>query len=120
MSRRMRRVNELLREELARQIARLKDPRLSSGLVSITEVETSADLGTARVFVSVLAGPEEQERTVQALNQASGFLRRALGDALALKRIPRLQFILDRSLERGARLSALMDRLMHPPEGEGA
>lgn len=119
MSRRMRRVNELLREELARQIARLKDPRLT-GLVSITEVEASADLGTARVFVSVLAGPEEQEQTVRALNQASGFLRRALGDALNLKRIPRLQFLLDRSLERGARLSALMDRLMQPPEGEGA
>ena len=119
MSRRMRRVNELLREELARQIAHLKDPRLS-GLVSITEVETSADLSSARVFVSVYASPEEQERTLQALNQASGFLRRTLGGTLNLKRIPRLQFVLDRSLERGARLSALLDRLRPPEETGGA
>jgi len=119
MSRRMRRVNELLREELARQIARLNDPRLS-GLVSITEVEASADLSTAYVFVSVLAEPDQQERTLFALNQASGFLRRTLGSTLNLKRIPRLQFVLDRSLERGARLSALLDRLRPPEQGGGA
>lgn len=112
MSRRMERVNDLLRDELAELLSRqLKDPRLSP-LVSITHVETSADLSHAKVFVSVMAEPERQKEVLRALDSAAGYLRRALWGRLSLKRVPALHFLLDNSIARGARLSAYIDRVL--------
>ena len=108
------RVAELLREELSMLIQRqVKDPRVS-GLVTITQVEPSPDLRHARVFVSVLASPEERQAVLVGLQAASGFLQRELRQRLELKRIPNLTFYPDESLERGAHLLEVMRRL----EGE--
>jgi ribosome-binding factor A len=104
----MRRVNEVIREVLAAAIATdLKDPRI--GFVTITHVETSPDLRSARVYVSVLGGPEERERTLAGLRSAHGFLQGRINAELRMKRTPTLSFEYDDSLERGARISELID-----------
>jgi ribosome-binding factor A len=105
---RMRRVNEVIREVLAAAIATdLKDPRI--GFVTITHVETSPDLRAARVYVSVLGSAEERERTLAGLRSAHGFLQGRISAELRMKRTPTLSFEYDDSLERGARISRLME-----------
>jgi ribosome-binding factor A len=116
MTRRIDRINGLLRQEISYLLAReLKDPRLS-GLVSITQVETSVDLRHARVFVSVLGSREEKEAALRGLTSASGFLRRELRERLSLKYIPELKFVLDESIERAAQVLRIMKGLS-PKEG---
>jgi ribosome-binding factor A len=105
---RMRRVNEVIREVLAAAIATdLKDPRI--GFVTITHVETSPDLRSARVYVSVLGGSDERERTLAGLRSAHGFLQGRINAELRMKRTPTLSFEYDDSIERGARISELID-----------
>jgi ribosome-binding factor A len=105
---RMRRVNEVIREVLAAAIATdLKDPRI--GFVTITQVDTSPDLRSAHVYVSVLGGPEDRERTLAGLRSAHGFLQGRINAELRMKRTPTLSFDYDDSLERGARISELID-----------
>lgn len=86
----------------------VKDPRI--GLVTITAVEVSRDLSHAKVYVSSLAGAESCEQSVQALQHASGFLRSQLAQTLKIRSIPQLHFVYDASVERGARLSQLIDQ----------
>ena len=108
MSRRTERVNELLRERLSELVLRdLKDPRIN-GLVTITEVEVSADLRAARVYVSVLGEQGVKETTLAGLRSASGFLHRGL-EGLSLRHVPTLAFFADDSMERADRLLRLID-----------
>ena len=107
-SRRTSRVNEQLREEISDLIRNeLKDPRLG-GLVSITEVEVTPDFRSARVFVSTFGDDTEKIQTVEALEAASGFIRRELKPRLSLRAIPMLTFVRDDSLESGQRLTQLI------------
>lgn len=107
-SRRIERVNSIIREELAELIRRdLKDPRVS-GIVSITRVQTTADLSRAKVYVSVLGAEGEAEKTLAALKHASSFFYRELRDRLKLKRTPDLTFLADDSLAHGDRVLRLM------------
>jgi ribosome-binding factor A len=109
MTERMRRVNHLVREVLADSIPELKDPRL--GLVTITGVETSPDLRHARVFVSVLGGEKKREGSLRALDSAHGVLQARLSRELRLKRTPQLAFEYDPTVERGVRMTKLIDEL---------
>ena len=105
---RMRRVNEAMREVLSGAItSELKDPRV--GFVTVTAVETSPDLRHARVFVSVLGNPGERRRSLQALDNAHGFLQRRVGSELRMKNTPQLQFVYDDTPERGMRITELLD-----------
>ncbi len=111
MSRRLLRINDLLRREISELISRqVRDPRLAS-VVTVTGVETSPDLWHARVFVSVLGDQEEKDAVLSGLRSATKFLRHELGTRLDLKRIPELTFLQDDSIERGARILALLDRV---------
>jgi ribosome-binding factor A len=109
MSERMRRVNESVRQVLAEAIGELKDPRI--GLVTLTGVETSSDLRQARVFVSVLGSERKRERTLTGLEAAHGVLQARLARELRMKRTPQLTFEYDPSVERGVRMSQLIDEL---------
>jgi ribosome-binding factor A len=109
MTERMRRVNHLVREVLAEAIPGLQDPRL--GLVTITGVETSPDLRHARVYVSVLGGEKKRERSLTALDSAHGVLQARLSRELKLKRTPQLAFEYDPTVERGVRMTKLIDEL---------
>ena len=105
---RMRRVNEAIREVLSTRIAEgLKDPRI--GFVTVTAVDTSPDLRHARVFVSVLGDDEERGETLAGLGSAHGILQRRIAAELRLKRTPSLQFLYDESIDRGMRITELLD-----------
>jgi ribosome-binding factor A len=109
MSDRMRRVNESVREVLSEAVLELKDPRI--GFVTVTGVKTSADLRHARVFVSVLGSERTRERTLAGLAAAHGVLQSRVARELRLKRTPQLAFEYDPSVERGVRMSKLIDEL---------
>ena len=102
-SNRIGRINEEIQRELSDQFRRLKDPRVSSGMVSITRVDTTGDLRYARVYVSALNKNQEKE-ILKGLKSASGFLRRELGASLRLRYTPELQFIADDSIQYGAHI----------------
>jgi ribosome-binding factor A len=109
MADRMRRVNESVRQVLSEAVGGLKDPRI--GFVTITGVVTSPDLRHARVFVSVLGTETKQMQTLAALQAAHSVLQAQLARELRLKRTPQLAFEYDPSVERGVRISQLIDEL---------
>jgi ribosome-binding factor A len=109
MTSRMRRVNESIRQVLSEEVGRLKDPRI--GFVTVTGVETSPDLRHARVFVSVLGGERKRQQTLTGLEAAHSVLQSALARELRLKRTPQLAFEYDPSVERGVRMTKLIDEL---------
>lgn len=106
---RMRRVNEVLREVLGDEVTGLSDPRLE--MVTITAVDTSPDLRSARVYFTVLGGEEAKEDAQEALRKAHGVLQRAIGDETRMKRTPTLRFEYDEAVERGLRISAILDEV---------
>src|ERR671933_2383201 len=109
MSERLRRVNEAVKEVLSESIGELKDPRI--GFVTVTGVRTSADLRHARVFVSVLGSERKRERSLEGLAAAHGVLQARLARELRMKRTPQLAFEYDPSVERGVRMTQLIDEL---------
>ena len=109
MTDRMRRVNESVRQVLAEALPELKDPRI--GLVTITGVQTTHDLRQATVFVSVLGSTRKRKATLQGLAAAHGILQGRLARELRMKRTPQLTFEYDPSVERGVRMTHLIDEL---------
>jgi ribosome-binding factor A len=110
---RMRRVDEAVREVLSDAIATaLHDPRV--GFVTVTGVQTSADLRHARVFVSVLGDEAAREASLTGLRSAHGFLQGLIASELKLKHTPTLTFTYDESIERGMRITRMLDH----PRGE--
>ena len=106
------RVEGLLQEEISLLVRKLKDPRI--GFVTITGVKVTNDLRHAKVYVGVMGdeagGADEivRTRTMEGLHSAAGFIRRELGRVLTLRRIPEIVFLYDESVERGARMEALL------------
>jgi ribosome-binding factor A len=107
---RKRRVNEAIRQVLSDAVPTLKDPRI--GFVTITGVQATKDFAYAKVFVSVLGTESEQERTLEGLKAAHGVLQARVGRELRLRRTPVLSFEYDPTVERGVRLTKLMDELV--------
>ena len=107
---RMRRVNEAVRQVLSEAVAGLQDPRI--GFVTVTGVQTSPDLRSARVYVSVMGSEKRREATLQGLAAAHGVLQARIASELRLKRTPQLAFEYDPSVERGLRVSQLIDELV--------
>ncbi len=112
----MRRVNAAVREVLSETIGELKDPRI--GFVTITGVETSTDLRHAVVFVSVLGSEKKRERSIDGLQAAHGLLQARIARELRMKRTPQLTFEYDPTVERGVRMTQLIDELDPGPEAE--
>ena len=109
MTERMRRVNESVRQVLSKAVGELKDPRI--GFVTVTGVETSPDLRHAKVFVSVMGSEDKQQRSLQGLTAAHGVLQARLARELRMKRTPQLAFQYDQSVERGVRMTKLINEL---------
>ena len=105
----MRRVDEALREVLSEAIQTLKDPRI--GFVTVTGVKTTADLKESTVYVSVLGGEEKLRKTLEGLEAARGVLQAKINEQLRLRRTPQLTFEYDPSVERGVRMTKLIDEL---------
>ncbi len=105
---RMRRVDEAVRAVLSDAIASdLKDPRV--GFVTVTGVKTSPDLRHARVYVSVLGDEAAREASLEGLRSAHGFLQKRVAAELTLKHTPALTFTYDESVDRGMRITELLD-----------
>jgi ribosome-binding factor A len=105
----MRRVNAAVQEVLAEAVGELRDPRI--GFVTVTGVKTSSDLRQAQVFVSVLGSARKREQTLAGLEAAHGVLQGRIARELRMKRTPQLTFEYDDSVERGVRMSQLIDEL---------
>ena len=105
----MRRVNAAVREVLSEAVGELKDPRI--GFVTVTGVETSTDLRQAVVFVSVLGSERKREATIEGLQAAHGILQGRIARELRMKRTPQLTFEYDPTVERGVRMTQLIDEL---------
>ena len=106
---RTRRIAEQMRRELADLVRlELKDPRVT-GLITITDVEVSADQSHAKVFFTLLGEADKIGETAAGLNNAAGFLRTQLSRRMKLRTVPQLEFKYDASVERGVKLSRLID-----------
>lgn len=107
---RAQRVAEQIKKEVA-QILRdeLKDPRI--GFATITSVEISSDLRYVKIFVSVYGSEEEKKQTLEALNNASGFIRREIGQRIKLRYTPEIMFKFDESIEHGARIAEILNKI---------
>lgn len=112
--RRRERLGALVEEILSELIRQMKDPRVA-GMVSVTRVQVTQDVSVARVFISVMGTEDERRDTIRALEHASGFLRSKLGEELTIRHVPQLQFTLDRSIEQGDGVIAIINTLVIPP-----
>jgi ribosome-binding factor A len=110
----MRRVNEALKEVVSEGVAELKDPRL--GFVTVTGVRASPDLAHATVYVSVLGSEKRRRASLAGLASSHGVLQARIARELRLKRTPQLAFEYDQTVERGVRLSKLIDELAPPDD----
>jgi ribosome-binding factor A len=107
---RQEKLGELIAVELSDLLrTRVKDPRV--GFASITHVEVSGDLRHAKVFVSVMGSTEEKAATLQGLRHATGFLRHELATRLVIRYMPEIVFKLDTSIEEGARILELINKI---------
>ncbi len=100
----MREVSDIIRREV-------KDPRLSETVVSITDVEVSGDLRHAKIFVSIFAEKEAQDEVMEILHEWTKVIRSEVGKRIRMHHTPELLFCLDNSLERGSRVTQLLDQI---------
>jgi ribosome-binding factor A len=120
VSPRVHRVAEQIQQDLADLLrTEVKDPRI--GMVTVTQVDVSADMAHAKVYFTALTGREHGDAAVAALSRTAGFLRSQLSKRLKLFTVPQLHFVYDDSIESGMRLSKLIDEAVaddrkHPQE----
>lgn len=107
-SRRMQRLNDQIRDEVADLLMHETDDPLLRGLISITAVETAPDLSRSRIFVSVLGTEAEAAATLERMKRAASFFRRELAGRLNLRHTPELDFRPDRSIAEGAKINSLL------------
>jgi len=110
-------VNELLREVIAEEVARLKDPRL--GFVTITGVDTAPDLRSARVYYSVLGDETQRDETREALERSAPHIRHEVGRQVRMKYLPELRFETDEAIDRGMRMEQLLRDLREEHDERG-
>lgn len=111
MTRRTERLNQLIQSEISDLLRKhINDPRLN-GLISITKVSVSSDLGNARISISALCDNTDREEIIKGFMSASGFLRRELAHRLNIRVTPELSFEFDDSIERGVNLVNLIERV---------
>jgi ribosome-binding factor A len=115
-TRRSERLAEEIREEVASIVAALKDPRV--GFVTVTRVGLTADLRTARVYVGVLGGAGERDKSLTGLRQAAGFIRRELGRRIRVRHVPELRFEYDEGIEATERVARLLEETRKEPAAE--
>ncbi|MCC5602520.1 30S ribosome-binding factor RbfA [Nostoc favosum] len=118
-NRRVSRVAELIKREVSQMLLNgIKDDRVGTGMVSVTDVDVSGDLQHAKIYVSIYGTDEAKAETMAGLKSATGYVRSELGARVRLRRTPEVLFLEDRSIERGNKVLALLNQLNHqrPPE----
>lgn len=118
MTQRTDRIDQILRQEIGQALEReVSDPRI--GFVTVTDVETAADLSRAKVWVSIIGSAEECKETLSALRKAMPFIRHGLNSKIRLRRIPELDVRLDDSMERGTRVLQILSELEDGRSSDG-
>ena len=107
MKSRISRISEEIKKELATIIGNLKDPRIPM-MTSIVRAEVTPDLKYAKAYVSVLADEESQKKALDALKSAEGFIRHELAQAIEIRYIPEITFVLDKSIEHGTHIDNIL------------
>jgi len=114
------RVAAAIREEVANFLAEgVKDPRVT-GLVTVTGVEMTRDLRHAKVFVSIMGEDSQRASTIEGLTSVQGFLRSRLARSLSLRVAPEVQFVMDESVARAARIETLLNQIRTTPTSGSA
>lgn len=116
-SNKLQRINEDIQYALSELVRSVKDPRVQQGMISITGVDTTGDLKYCKVYLSVL-GLQSERELMKGLKSASGYLRRELGQRVKLRNVPELIFQLDRSIEYGAHINEILNKLDIPEDTE--
>ncbi len=108
---RIERLQELFKEEISRMLVegRIKDPGV--GFVTITRVEVTKDLSFATVYFSVMGSEEEREETLHALERAAGYIQGQMGRTIRVRKVPKLRFKVDKSLEHSLRIGELLQKI---------
>jgi len=116
-SNRMARINEEFMRAVSTLLPGLKDPRVKDRFISVLRAEVTNDLKYAKIYISVF-GEGDNKELLKGLESSSGFLRRELGMSLKLRAMPELRFIVDDSIEKGARLTDLMRKIKEEDEAK--
>ena len=118
-SRRVARVAALIKREISQMLlSEIKDDRVGAGMVSVTDVDVSGDLQHAKIFVSIYGTEEAKEETMIGLESSAHFVRKELGSRMNLRRTPTINFLEDRSLERGDNMVNLLNKIGHERQAE--
>lgn len=111
-NRRVSRVAELIKREVSQMLlSGIKDDRVGTGMVSVTDVDVSGDLQHAKIYVSIYGSDEAKVETMAGLKSATGYVRSELGARVRLRRTPEVLFVEDRSIERGNKVLSLLNQL---------
>lgn len=111
-NRRISRVAELIKREVSLMLLNgIKDDRVGTGMVSVTDVDVSGDLQHAKIYVSIYGTDRAREETMAGLKSATGYIRSELGSRVRLRRTPEVVFLEDRSIERGDRVLSLLNQI---------
>ena len=117
-SRRQDRMAERIKEEASRVILyEMQDPRM--GFVTVIRAKISADLAQARVHISIMGTEAEQRRTLAALEHATGYIQGRISERLGVRRCPTISFVLDDTVQRGIRISHLIEQVRREHSGGG-
>ncbi|MBD6615077.1 30S ribosome-binding factor RbfA [Komarekiella sp. 'clone 1'] len=118
-NRRVSRVAELIKREVSQMLLNgIKDDRVATGMVSVTDVDVSGDLQHAKIYISIYGTDEAKAETMAGLKSATGYVRSELGARVRLRRTPEVVFIEDRSIERGNKVLSLLNQLKHERPAE--
>ena len=116
-SNKLARTNDDIQLAMSKLLREIKDPRVQQGMISVTRVETTGDLRYCKIWLSVM-GLENEKEFFKGLKSASGWLRRELGLSLKLRNTPELNFELDHSIEYGAHINDMINKLNISSEEE--
>lgn len=120
-NRRISRVAQLIKREVSQMLLHnIKDDRVGTGMVSVTDVDVSGDLQHAKIYVSIYGTTEARAETMAGLKSATGYVRSELGARVRLRRTPEVVFVEDRSLERGNQVLALLNQLNQERQSQPA
>ncbi|MGD1910699.1 MAG: 30S ribosome-binding factor RbfA [Rivularia sp. (in: cyanobacteria)] len=111
-NRRLSRVTELIKREISLMLLNgIKDDRVGTGMVSVTNVNVSGDLQHAKIYVSIYGTDEARKETMAGLQSATGYVRSELGSRIRLRRTPELVFLEDHSIEKGNKVLSLLNQI---------
>ena len=114
---RVEKVQELIKQEVSKMILQeLKDPRLASGLITVTQVEATGDLRSAKIYVSLMGGENQIKEAWAGLNSSLGFIRREIGKRIRLHFTPELTFQIDNSLDYSEHIQKLLLQIKRDEE----